>query len=151
LIQPEGKNGKQLPYAIHKDKSDFTLAQITQLGIDKLWALNQPFFFMVEGGLIDWASHDSLSYELYGEVKEFSEAIEVALKFYEQHPKETLIVVTADHETGGVYITQDGIHFTTGDHTGGIVPVFAIGVGAEYFSGLFDNTEVVKRMLRAFR
>jgi alkaline phosphatase len=151
LIQPEGKGEVQLPYSIYKDNTDFTLAQITQLGIEKLWSQNKPFFFMVEGGLIDWASHDNLSNELYGEVKEFSEAIEVALKFYEQHPKETLIIVTADHETGGVFISQDGIRFTTDEHTGNIVPMFTIGAGAENFSGLFDNTEVVRKILYSLR
>jgi alkaline phosphatase len=148
LIQPNGKEVKQLPYSIKKDKTDFTLPQITQLGIEKLWSQNQPFFFMVEGGLIDWAGHSNLEKELYGEVKEFSDAIKVALKFYEQHPEETLIVVTADHETGGVLIFQDGIHFISRDHTGNIVPIFAMGIGAEKFSGLFDNTKVVKKMLQ---
>ena len=146
LIQPEGKEVKQLPYAINKNKTDFTLSQITQLGIEKLWSQNQPFFFMIEGGLIDWAAHDSLAAELYGEVKEFSEAIEVALQFYRQYPKETLIIVTADHETGGAYISNEGLQFPIGDHSGNIVPVFAIGVGAERFSGLFDNTEIVKKI-----
>ncbi|MDR2972369.1 MAG: alkaline phosphatase [Bacteroidales bacterium] len=150
LIQPEGKDVKQLPYSIKKDKTDFTLAQITQLGIEKLTLQNDPFFFMIEGGLIDWASHDNMAKELYGEVKEFSEAIEVALKFYEQYPKETLIIVTADHETGGTLIYNDGIHFTTKNHTGNIVPIFAIGVGAEKFSGLYENTEVMKKLLQDF-
>ena len=151
LIQPQGKDNIQLPYSIYKDKDDFTLAQITNLGIEKLLVQNNPFFFMIEGGLIDWASHDSLAYELYGEVKEFSEAIGVALKFYKQYPKETLIIVTADHETGGVYISQEGVCFSTGDHTGNIVPVFAIGTGAENFSGLYDNTEIVKKLLWSVR
>jgi len=151
LIQPEEKNVKQFPYSINKEKTDFTLAQITRLGIAKLSAENQPFFFMIEGGLIDWAGHDNLAYELYGEVKEFSEAIEVALQFYEQHPKETLIVVTADHETGGVYISQKGIQFSTKDHSGNIVPVFAKGVGAESFSGLYDNTEIAGKILWSVR
>jgi alkaline phosphatase len=106
---------------------------------------------MVEGGLIDWASHDSLSYELYGEVKEFSDAIEVALQFYKQHPKETLIIVTADHETGGISVFQNELHFSTGDHTGNIVPVFAIGVGAEHFSGLFDNIRIAEKILEVMK
>ena len=149
LIQPEGKDVKQLPYAINKDNADFTLAQITQLGIEKLGSQNQPFFFMIEGGLIDWAAHDNLASELYGEVKEFSEAIEVALKFYHQYPKETLIIVTADHETGGAYVSNDGLQFSIGDHSGNMVPVFSIGVGAENFSGLFDNTKIMNKILQS--
>jgi len=139
----------QLPYSINKKEDDFTLAQITQLGIEKLSALDKPFFFMIEGGLIDWASHDNLAKELYGEVKEFSEAIEVALAFYKEHPKETLIIVTADHETGGMFILSDGLHFKSEDHTGNIVPVFAIGTGAEHFSGLYDNTKIMEKILQS--
>ena len=60
LIQPQEKDVAQLPYSIYKDKTDFTLAQITQVGIEKLAAQNYPFFFMIEGGLIDWANHDNL-------------------------------------------------------------------------------------------
>ena len=148
LIQPQGKESAQLPYSINKNKDDFTLAQITQLGIEKLSALNKPFFFMVEGGLIDWANHDNLANEVYGEVKEFSQAIETALAFYKKYPKETLIIVTADHETGGAAILQDGLHFVTDEHTGNMVSVFAIGVGAEHFSGLYDNTEIAKKILQ---
>jgi len=149
LIQSEEKDVKQLPYSIKKNNTDFTLSQITRLGIEKLWEQEHPFFFMVEGGLIDWACHDNLAEELYGEVKEFSEAIEVALKFYEQHPKETLIVVTADHETGGALVFQKGITFNSDDHTGNIVPVFAIGAGAENFSGFYDNVKIMKKILQS--
>jgi len=150
LIQTTEKDVKQLPFSIYKEEDDFTLAQITQLGIEKLCSQNKPFFFMVEGGLIDWAAHDNLVEELYGEIKEFSDAIEVALKFYKQHPKETLIIATADHETGGIFIDLNDIDFTTNEHTGNIVPVFAIGVGAENFSGLFDNTKIIKKLLKFF-
>ncbi|MCL2434958.1 MAG: alkaline phosphatase [Lentimicrobiaceae bacterium] len=150
LIQPQGKDSKQLPYSIYKDQDDFTLAQITQLGIEKLSALNKPFFFMIEGGLIDWANHDNLPEALYGEVKEFSEAIAVALAFYKKHPKETLIIVTADHETGGAAVFSDGLDFLTDGHTGNIVSVFAKGVDAEKFSGFYDNTEVVKKTSQMF-
>jgi len=148
IIQPPQKDAKQFPYAIYKDRNDFTLPQITQLGITKLSLSGKPFFFMIEGGLIDWAAHDNLPKELYGEIKEFSEAIKVAWNFYNKYPKETLIVAVADHETGGVYISSEGIHFTTDQHSGNIVPVFALGVGAENFSGLFDNTQIWTKILK---
>jgi alkaline phosphatase len=151
LIQPQGKNVKQLPYSIYKDKTDFTLAQITRLGVEKLTVLEKPFFFMVEGGLIDWAAHDNLARELYGEVNEFSEAVEVALDFYKLHPEETLIIVTADHETGGILMFSKGLRFNSKDHTGNIVPVFAMGKGAEKFSGLYDNTEIKGKILWSVR
>jgi len=148
LIQSQNKNAKQLPYAIRNNNSDFTLAQFTKLGIEKLSAQNKPFFFMVEGGLIDWAAHSNLAKELYGEVKSFSDAINTALTFYKQHPAETLIVVTADHETGGVQIMNNGLQFTSMDHTGALVPVFAIGKGAENFSGLYDNTKIYEYLIK---
>jgi alkaline phosphatase len=71
------------------------------------------------------------------------------LAFYKEHPKETLIIVTADHETGGALIFPDGLHFKSKDHTGNIVPVFAIGAGAEQFSGFYDNTEIVGKILKS--
>jgi len=151
LIQPQGKDVKQFPYSIKKSKDDFTLAQITQLGIEKLSAQNKPFFFMIEGGLIDWANHYNLAKEVYGEVKEFSDAIKVALAFYAQHPTETLIIVTADHETGGSAIFKKGFRYTTKEHTGNTVPVFAIGKGAEKFSGFYDNTEIMGKILWSVR
>jgi len=151
LIQSQEKDVKQLPYSIRKNKNDFTLAQITKLGIEKLSTLNQPFFFMIESGLIDWANHYNWAKEAYGEVKEFSEAIKEALTFYKQHPTETLIIVTADHETGGSLIFQKGLHFAIKEHTGNIVPVFAIGTGAEFFSGLYDNTEIMEKILWSVR
>ena len=151
LIQPQGKDVRQLPYAIRKNDKDFTLPQITKLGIEKLYAQNKPFFFMIESGLIDWANHYNLAKEAYGEVKEFSEAIQVALAFYKQYPTETLIVVTADHETGGSQILKKGFRFTTKEHTGNIVSVFAIGAGADKFSGFYDNTEIMGKILWSVR
>lgn len=92
-----------LKYSIDCDSSDVTLAQVTKLGID---ALMNPkgFFFMVEGGKIDWACHDNDAATTVHEVIAFSDAIDVALDFYNQYPNETLIVITADHETGGMSI-----------------------------------------------
>jgi len=149
LIQPQGKDVRQLPYAIRKNDKDFTLPQITKLGIEKLYAQNKPFFFMIESGLIDWANHYNLAKEAYGEVKEFSEAIQVALAFYKQYPTETLIVVTTDHETGGSQILKKGFRFTTKEHTGNIVPVFAIGAGADKFSGFYDNTNITEKIIQS--
>ena len=91
-----------LPYAIDKKPEDLTLPQITEAAIEFLSRKNQPFFMMVEGGAIDWACHSNDAATVIGEVIEFDQAIETAFKFYRQHPDETLIIVTADHETGGM-------------------------------------------------
>ena len=91
-----------LPYAIDKKADDLTLPQITTAAVDFLSRKGKPFFMMVEGGAIDWACHSNDAATVIGEVLEFDEAIKVAYKFYMAHPDETLIVVTADHETGGM-------------------------------------------------
>lgn len=95
----------QLPYTIDRTADDLTLAQITEAGIDFLSKKSKKgFFFMVEGGKIDYASHDDDAATMMHEVMDFNAAIEVAYEFYKKHPKETLIIVTADHETGGIVL-----------------------------------------------
>ena len=91
-----------LPYALDKKPEDLTLPQITSAAIDFLSRKQKPFFMMVEGGAIDWACHSNDAATVIGEVLEFDEAIRQAYQFYLKHPDETLIVVTADHETGGM-------------------------------------------------
>ena len=103
LIQEEGKDPSCLPYAIDRKSDDLTLAQITESAIDFLTkGKNKGFFLMVEGGKIDWACHSNDPATVFEEVIDMDNAIKVAYEFYKKHPKETLIVVTADHETGGL-------------------------------------------------
>ena len=90
-----------LPYAIDRKPSDLTLSQIVEVAIKQLSAYDR-FFMMAEGGKIDYASHANDGATVLHEVIDFDQAIEVAYRFYEQHPDETLIVITADHETGGM-------------------------------------------------
>ena len=105
LIQEEGKDPSCLPYAIDRKSDDLTLAQITESAIDFLTkGKNKGFFLMVEGGKIDWACHANDAATVFNEVKDMDDAIKVAYEFYKKHPKETLIVVTADHETGGIVL-----------------------------------------------
>ena len=105
LIQEEGANPSCLPYAIDRKENDLTLAQITESAIDFLTkGNNKGFFLMVEGGKIDWACHANDAATVFNEVKDMDNAIKVAYEFYKKHPKETLIVVTADHETGGIVL-----------------------------------------------
>lgn len=92
----------RIPYAIDHVAEALTLPQITSDAIDFLYAKGKPFFMMVEGGQIDWACHANDAATVIGEVIDFDKSIRVALDFYNQHPDETLIVVTADHETGGL-------------------------------------------------
>lgn len=96
-------SGSSLKYSIDTDSTDITLADITRLGIDVLMK-PEGFFFMIEGGKIDWACHDNDAATTVHEMIAFADAIEVAMEFYRKYPNETLIVVTSDHETGGMSI-----------------------------------------------
>ena len=94
-----------IPYAIDRKKGDLTLADITRAGINFLSkGADKGFFLMVEGGKIDWACHANDAATVFKEVEDLDNAVRVAYEFYEQHPEETLIVVTADHETGGIVL-----------------------------------------------
>lgn len=112
------------------------------------------FFLMIEGSQIDWAGHGNEVVQLMDELKDFNESIAAALDFALKD-KETLLIVTADHETGGLAINPKSkmkrlkLAFTSNDHTGTMVPVFAIGPKAELFSGIYDNTEIYYKMKEA--
>lgn len=105
LFQSEKASEKDrtaIPYAIDRTKDDLTLADITRSAINFLSKdLSKGFFLMVEGGKIDWACHSNDAATAFHEVADMDEAVKVAYEFYSQHPDETLIVVTADHVTGG--------------------------------------------------
>ena len=119
-----GKNAKKLmlyqkevatdlPYAIDREEGDLTLAQITEAGIEYLMNKSKNkkgFFLMVEGGKIDYASHADDGATMLNEVIDFDNAIKVAYEFYKKRPNETLIVVTADHETGGLVLGYSGAY-----------------------------------------
>ncbi|NDV57255.1 alkaline phosphatase [Bacteroides sp. 519] len=252
LIQEEGKDPSSLPYALDRKSDDLTLAQITESAISFLTKDNKKgFFLMVEGGKIDWACHDNDAANAIHEVMDMDEAVKVALEFYKKHPKETLIVISADHETGGITLGKKSYYanlkvlkhqkqslgglsgkitelrkqknhkvtweeiksllgetmgfwtetpvswenekilrdafeasfndkanqemekreyssseplasaaikvmsniayvgWSSGDHSGGYVPVYAIGAGSELFMGKMDNTDIPKRIAKA--
>ena len=95
-----------IPYALDRTKDDLTLQDITRAGINflmKKQGLRDGFFFMIEGGKIDWACHAN-DPTFVSELIDMDNAVKVAYEFYQQHPDETLIVVTADHETGGLVL-----------------------------------------------
>lgn len=240
-----------IPFALDRDKSDLTLSDITRAAINflsKKQSEKDGFFLMVEGGKIDWACHANDPATFIHEVIDMDDAVKVAYEFYQQHPDETLIVITADHETGGMVLGRgkyelnldrlryadmsiaklgrelhklhdkygdkynlatvknflkenfgfwdkikldeeqnkrletafndimtgkgkdsktlyqkddelavtvknilsevSGISWASGGHSNGYVPVFAVGVGAEMFTGRIDNTEIPKKMAK---
>ena len=242
------KHGDNLPYAIDRQKEDLTLTQIVRTAVPFLDKRYERFFMMVEGGMIDYACHGDDAATSIGEFWDMNEAMKAAFSFYKKHPDETLIIVTADHETGGMALGnsdytlyldllqyqkcsawtlgerfkqlykdnskpswaqvqnlfRDNLGFwdkveisgdeekelkelykatlskknkdaknpykaieklseagiallnkkahigwTTRSHTAHAVPIFAIGVGAELFSGWHDNTEIAPLILQA--
>lgn len=251
LTQTEDANKEDrssLPYAIDRTDGALKLSDITKAGISTLERSKKGFFFMIEGGKIDWACHSNDAATVFKEIMDLDEAVKVAFDFYKQHPDETLIIVTADHETGGIalgtgayelhtdflrfqtksagafskmiaqqhqkegenftweFVKQqlennfgfwtnvplnnrdtdrlkkaykdfcDGvakdtrtlyeseniiaatarkimaqkamIGWTSGGHSNGYVPVFAIGAGAEAFTGRIDNTDIPKKIAK---
>lgn len=114
------------------------------------------FFLMIEGSQIDWGGHDNDVDYIVDEMLEFQRAVDQVLDFAEQDGN-TLVIITADHETGGFSI-NDGIMkdsvvrgaFTTDYHTCTMVPVFAYGPGAESFAGIYDNTDIFQKILAAY-
>lgn len=249
LLNTDSVTMNEVGFAIDSLENVLTLSGMTQACLDHLMA-NSPkkFFMMVEGGSIDHAGHSNDGAANVMETVNFNNALAIAYEFYKKHPKETLILVTADHETGGMsfaspglsywarpellqyvkmskdrfgkevrkmlksskpytwadmknYLSENlglyshipvserenaklmdafartfmlrnsdeektmynnyyefesavfkvisnetGIGWTTGDHSGGVVPVFAIGEGASRFAGAQDNTDLPKKI-----
>lgn len=241
------KQAGSLPYVIDRQEDALTLRQIVSTAIPYLSQKHDRFFMMVEGGMIDYACHGQDGATAIGETLDMDAALQEAYRFYLDHPDETLIIVTADHETGGLamgnggyvlnlqtlqnqhcsawilsdllsalfkdntptwdevknllakqlgfytsveltteedtllhnlynraiahkngkvktlYKTMDELGntaiallnkkahlgWTSYDHTGHAVPVFAVGIGAEHFTGWHDNTEIAPLILKA--
>ena len=111
------------------------------------------FFLMSEGSQIDWAAHDNNSAKMIEEFRDFDQTIQNAMNFVSNNG-ETLLVITADHETGGLQILgQDNgkvkVQWGTGRHTGIPVGVYAYGPGADAFTGVMDNTDIFTKILDA--
>lgn len=106
MTATEDANQESIPFAIDRKPGDLTLSQITESAIRFLTKDNdgKGFFLMVEGGKIDWACHGNDAATAFKEVMDMDEAVRLAYDFYKQHPDETLIVITADHETGGIVL-----------------------------------------------
>ena len=115
----------------------------------------QGFFLMIESAIIDGYGHNNDSEGMIEEMKEFDNTLRQLVAYVNQHP-ETLLVVTADHETGGTGVSYKSyevgsttpvqLSFSTKGHTGTVVPVFAYGAGSEAFAGIMKNTDLPKKM-----
>ncbi|MDR1729637.1 MAG: alkaline phosphatase [Prevotellaceae bacterium] len=110
------------------------------------------FFLMIEGSQIDWAGHDNSESRTISETLDFDATIGAVLDFA-KNDGNTLVVITADHETGGLTIMNGDLKkrdvelkFNKTDHTGLMVPVYAYGPGAEKFTGIQENIEIPMKM-----
>jgi alkaline phosphatase len=133
--------------------AEMTAAAIKLLSAEsKDWFAPEPkFFLMVEGSQIDWACHKNNADNCVRQTLLFDLAVKEALDFAGRD-KQTLVIVTADHETGGLVLTADkngkeiAARWTTKGHTAADVPLFAFGPGCEKFSGCIDNTDIPKKI-----
>ncbi len=124
----------------------------TETALNVLDNNKKGFFLMIEGSQIDWGGHAGSTIYVTEDMLDFDRVIGQALEFAAKD-KETLVIVTADHETGGMAITGGNIEkgvvqaaFPTGDHTAVMVPVFSYGPGAEAFIGIMENTDIYAKM-----
>lgn len=129
------------------------LVPATETALGLLSQGKKGFFLMVEGSDIDHLAHQNSTPGVVMETLDFDKAVGTALKFAASN-KETLIIVTADHETGGMTINggdytsgKVSAKFTSGGHTGVAVPVYSFGPGAEQFTGFMENTDIAKKMM----
>ena len=136
-------------------RDDF-LPNATKLALESLSKNENGFFLMVEGSQIDWAGHDNDGDYLIAELLDFDKTMGVVLDFAKQNG-ETLVIVTADHETGGFTLAaDDGDYnkikpvFSNDGHSATMVPVFAEGPGSENFGGIYENTAIYSKMINLF-
>ena len=127
------------------------LPNATRKAVEVLSKNLKGFFLMIEGSQIDWAGHENDQKNLIAEVLDFDKALGIALDFAEKDGH-TLVVVTADHETGGVTIHEGDLNkhevvlnFSTTHHTGIMIPIYSYGPGANHFNGIMDNTDFFKK------
>ena len=109
---------------------------------------------MIESGMIDSGGHANHASMIVTEMQDFDLAIGEMIRYVDTHP-ETLLLVTADHETGGVSIPQGNLSsgevelaFYSDDHTGIMVPLFAYGAQSHHFGGVYPNTEVFGKIIK---
>lgn len=133
------------------------LPERVKLALDELAKDEDGFFLMVEGSRIDESAHVNDMPETVRETLDFDRAVGVVLEWMKKHP-DTLLVVTADHQTGGLSLlggdTLEGKvkgHFSSFNHSGVAVPVYAAGPGAAQFSGVQQNTDLASKIRRAAR
>lgn len=142
---------------IVRGRQENYLEQATAYALNQLAKDEDGFFLMVEGSLIDHAAHANDAEATLAEIVDFERSVKVAMDFADANPG-TLVIITADHETGGLSMVSGNEDFTkaesgldykfsTGGHSGILVPVYSYGTGAERISGVMENTELSDKIL----
>ena len=148
---------ERMPTITFEGRTDF-LAKASSIAVDFLSTGEKGYFLMVEGAQIDWAGHGNQVPYMIDEVNDFERTVNQVLDYAEKDG-ETLVIVTADHETGGFTLGAAGNNydgadysvitptFATTNHSAALVPVFAFGPGAENFMGVYENTEIFHKLV----
>ncbi len=135
----------------HSEGRTPTTTEMTEKALSYLGQNTNGFFLMVEESQVDWGGHANSAGYIAGEMKSLNNLVHLCLDYQLNHP-DVLVILTADHECGGVAI-HDGsngslnVQFTSDYHSANMVPVFATGPGAEYFDALLDNTDIGKALI----
>jgi alkaline phosphatase len=158
MSNPESKYFEYLKKTtdFNQVRSKEYLLQMTRSAIMYLESKKKPFILMIEGSQIDWGGHNMDSKYIIAEVLDFDKAIGEVLDFAERD-QNTLIIVTADHETSGFAITEGKLEnnqpisnfetkFIHSKHTSTMVPVFSYGPGSKEFTGIYDNTDIFHKI-----
>ncbi len=141
--------------APYPERGEF-LPESVQAAINLLKNNNKGFCLMVEGSQIDWACHSNDEKATIQEMLDFDRAIKVAFDYADQDPN-TLVIVTADHETGGMSLTGGDLSsgkveakYGSKGHTSVMVPVFVYGAGAAEFAGIYENIDILAKILKLY-
>lgn len=141
--------------APYPERGEF-LPESVEAAINLLKNDDKGFCLMVEGSQIDWACHANEKEATVNEMLDFDRAIKVAFDYADQDPN-TLVIITADHETGGMTLTGGDLStgkveavYASKGHTSVMVPVFAYGAGAIEFAGIYQNTDILTKILKLY-
>ncbi len=149
----ELKDNNKVTYTLGRPSGSEVGNKVTDYTKEALRAIsgdNSNFFMMMEEARIDWNSHSNDADAVISNVKSYNDTIATVIQFVLQHP-DTVLVITADHETGGLVKDNGNFAFTKADHTSANVPIYAIGAGTEMFNGqTVENIEIPKFMAKAF-
>ena len=135
---------------VHEGRNP-TTTQMAEYALNYLEKSNDGFFVMIEESQVDWGGHSNSAEYIQGEMKSLNDLVNFVLNYQEKNPN-VLVVLTADHECGGVAVHDgdDGdldIRFTSDYHSANFVPIWATGPGAKVFDAFMDNTEIGKMLI----